>query len=202
MTLRKIIAVLFALGYCLTAAAAVVEGVVADRTTREPLIGATVLVEGTTKGTTTDAQGHFGLDLPEGNHTLVVSYISYVSCRLEVTGGQTGLEILLAPDTQTLSAVKVTGRRNLESERSLQTERIASNVAIENMGAREMSLKGISNVQEGVRKISGISVADAGQLIVRGLGDRYSISRSPRPTPTTNSFHSTYSPLRQSRTSP
>lgn len=57
MTLRKIIAVLFALGYCLTAAAAVVEGVVADRTTREPLIGATVLVEGTTKGTTTDAQG-------------------------------------------------------------------------------------------------------------------------------------------------
>lgn len=64
MTLRKIIAVLFALGYCLTAAAAVVEGVVADRTTREPLIGATVLVEGTTKGTTTDAQGHFGLDLP------------------------------------------------------------------------------------------------------------------------------------------
>ena len=38
MTLRKIIAALFASGYCLTAAAAVVEGVVADRTTREPLI--------------------------------------------------------------------------------------------------------------------------------------------------------------------
>lgn len=176
MTLRKIIAALFASGYCLTAAAAVVEGVVADRTTREPLIGATVLVEGTTKGTTTDALGHFGLDLPDGDHTLVVSYVSYVPCRVEVTGSQTGLEIFLEPDAQTLSAVKVTGRRNLESERSLQTERIASNVAIENMGAREMSLKGISNVQEGVRKISGISVADAGQLIVRGLGDRYSIT--------------------------
>lgn len=75
MTLRKIIAALFASGYCLTAAAAVVEGVVADRTTREPLIGATVLVEGTTKGTTTDALGHFGLDLPDGDHTLVVSYV-------------------------------------------------------------------------------------------------------------------------------
>ena len=76
MTLRKIIAALFASGYCLTAAAAVVEGVVADRTTREPLIGATVLVEGTTKGTTTDALGHFGLDLPDGDHTLVVSWRS------------------------------------------------------------------------------------------------------------------------------
>ncbi|EKC80199.1 conserved hypothetical protein, secreted, partial [human gut metagenome] len=88
MTLRKIIAALFASGYCLTAAAAVVEGVVADRTTREPLIGATVLVEGTTKGTTTDALGHFGLDLPDGDHTLVVSYVSYVPCRVEVTGSQ------------------------------------------------------------------------------------------------------------------
>lgn len=37
-----------------------------------------------------------------------------------------------------------------------------------------MSLKGIGNVEEGVKKITGISVADAGQLIVRGLGDRYS----------------------------
>ena len=37
-----------------------------------------------------------------------------------------------------------------------------------------MSIKGISNVEEGVKKITGISIASAGQLIVRGLGDRYS----------------------------
>lgn len=42
------------------------------------------------------------------------------------------------------------------------------------MGAKEMTLKGISNVQDGVKKITGISIASAGQLIVRGLGDRYS----------------------------
>ena len=35
-----------------------------------------------------------------------------------------------------------------------------------------MTLKGISNVQDGVKKITGISIASAGQLIVRGLGDR------------------------------
>ena len=40
-----------------------------------------------------------------------------------------------------------------------------------------MAVKGISNVEEGVKKITGISVASAGQLIVRGLGDRYSITR-------------------------
>lgn len=37
-----------------------------------------------------------------------------------------------------------------------------------------MSLKGIGNVQEGVKQITGISIAESGQLIVRGLGDRYS----------------------------
>ncbi|HBG53266.1 MAG TPA: TonB-dependent receptor, partial [Rikenellaceae bacterium] len=36
------------------------------------------------------------------------------------------------------------------------------------------SRKGISSVAEGVKKIAGISLAEAGQLFVRGLGDRYS----------------------------
>ena len=53
-------------------------------------------------------------------------------------------------------------------------ERRKATLAIENLGSKEMSLKGIGNVEEGVKKITGISVADAGQLIVRGLGDRYS----------------------------
>ena len=65
-------------------------------------------------------------------------------------------------------------RKNLEGERALQMERRKATLAIENLGSKEMSLKGIGNVEEGVKKITGISVADAGQLIVRGLGDRYS----------------------------
>lgn len=39
-----------------------------------------------------------------------------------------------------------------------------------------MALKGISNVAEGVKQLSGVSTADAGQIFVRGLGDRYSIT--------------------------
>lgn len=161
-----------------TAFAADLKGRILDRSTREPLIGATILLSGTTRGTTTDASGAFEMELPEGTHTLTVSYISYLTRQVEVRIPATEelLTIELEPDTQTLQSVTVKGRRNLESERSLQTDRIASNVAIENMGAREMSLKGISNVEEGVKKITGISIASAGQLIVRGLGDRYSIT--------------------------
>ena len=53
-------------------------------------------------------------------------------------------------------------------------ERQKATLAIENLGSKEMSIKGIGNVEEGVKKITGISIASAGQLIVRGLGDRYS----------------------------
>ena len=168
------------------------KGTVTDLVTGEPLIGAGILIEGTTSGTVTDVDGSYMLALSEGEHRLSVSYIGYIPVILNVTveadgtgtvqaGDETsiamtddGLVIYLAPDSQALADAVVTARKNLESLQALQNERIQSGFAIENMGAREMSIKGISNAQESVAKLSGISIASAGQLIVRGLGDRYS----------------------------
>ena len=178
MTFRKIIATTLFIWLAGVAGAAPFRGVVVDKTTQQALIGAPVVVEGTTKGTATDATGSFELNLAPGDYRIGISYISYFTQQLDIRVSEGMAETLVAlePDNQVLASVTVTARKNLESERALQTERIAANVAIENMGAREMSLKGISNVQEGVRKMAGISIASAGQLIVRGLGDRYSIT--------------------------
>ena len=167
-------------------------GVVTDMVTGEPLIGAGIIIEGTTEGTVTDVDGSYVLALPEGTHSLSVSYIGYLTVNLTVTVNpdgtgtvrasddtsismtDSGLMIYMAPDSEALADAVVTARKNLESLQALQNERIQSGFAIENMGAREMSIKGISNAQESVAKLSGISIASAGQLIVRGLGDRYS----------------------------
>lgn len=178
MVFRRLILTTLFLWLAGVAGAVPFRGVVVDKTTQQALIGATVVVEGTTKGTTTDATGSFELNLAPGDYRIVISYISYFTQQLDIRVSEGMAETLVAlePDNQVLASVTVTARKNLESERALQTERIAANVAIENMGAREMSLKGISNVQEGVRKMAGISIASAGQLIVRGLGDRYSIT--------------------------
>lgn len=178
MVFRRLILTTLFLWLAGVAGAVPFRGVVVDKTTQQPLVGATLIVEGTTKGTTTDTEGRFALELAAGSHRIVVSYISYLTQQLDIRVSEGMAETLVAlePDNQVLASVTVTARKNLESERALQTERIAANVAIENMGAREMSLKGISNVQEGVRKMAGISIASAGQLIVRGLGDRYSIT--------------------------
>ncbi|MBR5241037.1 MAG: TonB-dependent receptor, partial [Muribaculaceae bacterium] len=159
--------------------AANLKGVVFDASTKEPLIGVTVYVKGTTNGDATDLEGRFELaKLKNGTYTIVVSYISFKTQEINVTVSDDTPELRIAmePDNQQLDEVVVTACRNMESERVLQAERQISSYAIENLGAKEMAIKGISNVQEGVKKITGISIAPAGQLIVRGLGDRYSIT--------------------------
>lgn len=155
-----------------------IKGQISDKTTGEPLVGALVKVVGSTQGGVTDIDGHYQLrQLPAGTYTLEVTYVGYRTLRVpdvRLDGKDLSLNIQLDPDTQELGEVMVTARKNLEGEKALMMERQQASFAIENMGAKEMSLKGVGNVQEGLTKITGISVADAGQLIVRGLGDRYS----------------------------
>ncbi len=171
----------------------ILKGIVIDAETQEPLIGAAIMVSNTTEGVITDLDGSFIINLLRDNTPFEVSYIGYKtvpfsivtaggSMKLDVNPEYAGsisltgnaLTILMFPDGEMLQNAVVTGRKTLESLQALQNERITSGFAIENMGAKEMSLKGISNAQESVAKLSGISIASAGQLIVRGLGDRYS----------------------------
>ena len=83
-----------------------IRGTVIDATTGDPIIGANVLVKGTTNGTSTDYDGKFALDAPEGS-LLVVSYIGYVN--LEVNATRTPMSIRIKEDTQNLDEVVVVG---------------------------------------------------------------------------------------------
>ncbi len=153
-----------------------IKGTVVDKTTKEPLIGATIQVAGTTMGTITDFDGKFELpELENKAYTLIISYVSYQTQEIQVDATKPqSLEVTLSSDDKQLNEVTVVARKNLEGEKALLLERKKASVAVENIGSKEMSVKGISNVEEGVKKITGISTASAGQLIVRGLGDRYS----------------------------
>lgn len=154
-----------------------IKGIVTDKQTKEPLAGATVQVLGTKAYTIANADGSYTIPkLKPGSYSVKVSYIGYKEKTIGITIGKEDalLDFEMEKEAQTLDGVSVVARKSLENEKSLQMERMNSTVAIENMGAKEMSIKGAGNVQEGVKKITGISIASAGQLIVRGLGDRYS----------------------------
>lgn len=167
---------LFLMLSTMAAMAGTLKGTILDKQNREPLTGATVQIAGTTQGAVADIDGNFSLEVKNGTYTLSVKYVGYKDITLSNVKikGETVMNFEMESDAQALGEVSVTAKKNLEGERALQIERQKATLAIENLGAKEMSIKGISNVQEGVKKLTGISIADAGQLIVRGLGDRYS----------------------------
>ena len=82
-------------------------GTVLDET-GEPIIGANILVKGTTNGTTTDLDGHFSLDVDRIPATLIISYIGYGKQEIKATAGKT-LKVVMAPDNNVMEEVVVTG---------------------------------------------------------------------------------------------
>lgn len=74
----------------------------------EGLPGVSVVVKGTTQGTTTDGTGSFKINAPTTNATLVFSFVGYAS-REVVVGSKTSITVSLTPDDQTLNEVVVVG---------------------------------------------------------------------------------------------
>ena len=72
-----------------------------------PLIGASVLVKGTSVGTVTDFDGRYALSVPEGQNTIVISYTGYESQELAL-GASSVVNAVLAEGI-TLEAAVVTG---------------------------------------------------------------------------------------------
>ena len=83
-----------------------ITGTVLDATGM-PVIGANVMVKGTTNGTITDMDGKFSLDVKEGE-TLVVSYIGFSNQEIKV-GNQTNLSIAMKEDAEALDELVVVG---------------------------------------------------------------------------------------------
>ena len=138
-----------------------IKGVVIDKEMNEPLMGASVRIAGTRIGTTADINGNFHLrGLKKGTYTLEVSYVSFFPQKLTLqvpAKGNVAVKVEMSTDDKQLNEVTVTARKNLELERALLAERQNAVLSIENLGASEMSIKGISNVQEGVKKLTGVN---------------------------------------------
>lgn len=80
----------------------------------EPVIGANVMVKGTTNGCMTDIDGNFSLKDAKG--TLVISYIGYKTEEVQVKGHETSLKIVLKEDSELLQEVVVVGYGSMKKE--------------------------------------------------------------------------------------
>lgn len=92
----------------------VVTGTVTGEDNNEPLVGASIILSGTTIGTTADAEGKFSISVPENAATLKVSFIGYTTKEIAITGLNT-VKVSLSPGG-TLGEVVVVGYTSQRKE--------------------------------------------------------------------------------------
>ncbi|MCG8698384.1 MAG: TonB-dependent receptor, partial [Bacteroidales bacterium] len=156
-----------------------ISGTIFDQSNNEPLIGATVVITGTTKGTITDFDGNYSIKgLDPGTYSVTMSFVSYetqVHESVEVKAGtESTLNATMEAATTKLNEVKVVSKANRESEAMLLVEQKKATVIKESIGAQQLSSMGVSDAASATTKISGVTQSEGtGDIYVRGLGDRY-----------------------------
>ena len=123
-----------------------VTGVVNDEN-GEPLIGASVLVKGTTVGASTDIDGNFSIKAGKGA-TLVVSYVGYDSQEVAVTGSP--LTITMQPNNQMLDEVVVVGYGTQKKATMTGSVAVVDSKAMENKGSLSSPVQAIQGQVPGV----------------------------------------------------
>ena len=147
-------------------------GLVLDADTREPLIGAAVLISGTTTGTTTDFDGLFALPAAASD-TLVISYMGYQTARLTPKSQQDTLKILMRTNSEVLQEVAVVTKRRQNTEMGvLQSTKTALSVQT-GISSQQIQRTQDRDASEVIRRVPGISLIDDKFVMVRGLSQRY-----------------------------
>ena len=158
-----------------------IKGAVKDKLSKEPLIGATIRLLGTQAGAVTDMEGNFELNsmgVLEGMYDIEIKYVGYkteVRRKVRVENGKLViLNLELETDAQELADVVVVAKKNRENENMLLLEQQKAVIAVQSVGVRELSRKGVSDAEGAVTKVAGVSKQDGVKnVFVRGLGDRY-----------------------------
>lgn len=145
-----------------SAAELAVKGTVTDQT-GEPLIGVTVLVKGTTKGTSTDLDGNYSLTGVDDKASLMFTYVGYKGVEEKVNGRST-IDITMHEDNEILSEVVVIGYGSLERK-----EVSSSIVQIDkkdfNQGAMNNAMEMLSG------KVAGLNVSTQAGADPNGSSD-------------------------------
>jgi TonB-dependent starch-binding outer membrane protein SusC len=137
----------------------------------EPLPGVTVVVKGTTNGTTTSIDGIYKLVLPQASGTLVFSYIGYTMKEVAV-GNQTTINVKMQADAKALEEVVVVG---YGTQKKANLTGAVSAVTID----EKISSRAVANVSSGLSGLvpglaatqsTGMAGRNSASLVIRGLG--------------------------------
>ncbi|MEL7123736.1 MAG: carboxypeptidase-like regulatory domain-containing protein, partial [Bacteroidota bacterium] len=144
-----------------------VTGNVTDASTSEPLIGANVIVTGTTTGTITDIDGNFSLEVPDDVASLSISYTGYTEKIVDVTGAS-NISISLEVGSN-LDEVIVVGYSSQKKKDITGAVSVVKTEALEKIATPNVITKLQSRVPGLSFTSSGVPGGNDTQISIRGL---------------------------------
>lgn len=153
------------------------EGTVFDREYTEPLIGASIALEGTSYGTITDIDGAYSIaGIPAGTYQVRFSYLGYDTRIVEnvvIKAGETvELNIFLSMSGAMLEGVEIVDFRRTNTENAVLMEIKMANQIASGISAQQIARSLDRDAGQVVRRVPGVSLM--GNFInIRGLNPRY-----------------------------
>ncbi|WP_022822979.1 TonB-dependent receptor [Hymenobacter norwichensis] len=148
-------------------------GTVLDQQTRQPVVGAAVVVAGQTNAVATDAQGRFSLTANEEFRAVRVQSLGYITQEIAVKDASIPLTVTLAPSNTGLSEVQVIGYGTGTERKLLETPAALTIVTEKDLQRNNtIFLQNTLNQVPGVR-MNVRSATSQSNLVIRGIGSTY-----------------------------
>lgn len=158
----------------------IISGTVNDGELNDILPFANILIKGTTKGTTSDFDGKYVLEVAPGTYTVTFSYLGYQSKEIsEVvieSGGEQIIDVTLSPLANALDEVVVTTTVKKNTEASVLNLQKNSVALLDGLSIQSIKKSGASDIASAIKSVPGVSIQGGKFVYVRGLGDRYTKS--------------------------
>ncbi|HYG18863.1 MAG TPA: SusC/RagA family TonB-linked outer membrane protein, partial [Ohtaekwangia sp.] len=125
-----------------------------------PLPGVNIIVKGTLKGTISDAGGHYSIDVPDGESTLVFSFVGYQTQEVPLAG-RTTVDIVLGTDARQLSEIVVTAL-------GIEKDKSQLGYAVQDIKGEDLIRARDPNPMNNLAgKVAGLTVAASPELLGR-----------------------------------
>nr|WP_262905511.1 TonB-dependent receptor [Hymenobacter siberiensis] len=152
-------------------------GKVTDKKTSEGVIGATVLVTGTTLAAPVNVDGTYTLPLDAGTYNITMTYVGYKPLTfpgIVIKSGQTtALNGLMEESATSLTEVTVTGVKQTGTEVALIQDLKKSEVVVSGMSNDQIVKTLDRDAAEVVKRIPGVTIQNNNFIVIRGLAERY-----------------------------
>ena len=154
-------------------------GTVIDAETGEPIVGANVVVVGTTRGAATDVDGRFSIStLPIGDYDIIISAISFAKQRvasIQVSENSlVQLNIVLRPEAIVAEEIIVEAKAATSYEGALLALQKKASTIGDGISAEQIKRSPDATSSDALRRIPGVSLMDNKFVFVRGTSERYS----------------------------